>query len=224
MTYKHTTRHLFTILLMLLLGTFTSAPLVRAQKAAAAKAASSAGGPYEGIKVHGHWTIEVRSPHGSLVSRREFKNALTTTGGALLGRFLQRTHKPGEWTIQLGSETNHLNPCEVNIAGPVPCVIYEATNPVAANAGWGTFTALTVGSEGGPNTNSTVLAGAAKARKNGLIDYVATLLINSCPVDSQGACNGSGGGNEVFTRTTLPTPINVVAGQIIQVKVVISFS
>jgi len=197
---------------------------LHAQSPAKAKSSSPAGGPKEGIKVHGSWTIEIRNPDGTLVSRRDFKNALTTNGGALLGRFLQRTHKAGEWTIQLGSETNHLHPCEANIAGPVPCVIYEATNALATAASSGTFTALTIASEGGPDTNRTVLAGSAKARKNGLLDYVATLLVNSCPVDSQGACNGPGGGNEVFTRTTLATPISVVAGQIIQVKVVISFS
>ena len=33
----------------------------------------------EGIEVHGHWTIEVRNPDGSLDERYEFENALTTT-------------------------------------------------------------------------------------------------------------------------------------------------
>lgn len=197
---------------------------VHAQSPTKAMPTSPSGGPKEGIKVHGNWTIYIRNADGTLVSHHEFKNALTISGGALLGRFLQRTHKPGEWVISLASEVAHLNPCEVNIAGPMPCGIYESTTQLSTSEASGQFNTLTISSEGGPNTNRTVLAGSAKARKNGVIDNVATLLINSCPVDSQGVCNGSGAGNELFTRTTLATPINVVAGQIIQVKMVISFS
>jgi hypothetical protein len=33
-------------------------------------------GPHEGIKVHGHWVIDVRNPDGSLVTHHEFENAL----------------------------------------------------------------------------------------------------------------------------------------------------
>src|SRR5687767_7580490 len=102
MTTKQSTRRLFTILLMLMLGTFTSVPLVRAQKPAAAKP-SSPSGPKEGIKVHGRWTIDIRNPDGKLVSRRDFKNALTANGGAFLGRFLQRTHKSDRKSTRLNS-------------------------------------------------------------------------------------------------------------------------
>src|SRR5262245_35623432 len=35
----------------------------------------SAKGPGLGIKVHGHWTIDVRNPDGSLASHNEFENA-----------------------------------------------------------------------------------------------------------------------------------------------------
>jgi hypothetical protein len=56
------------------------------QKAARAKAAQKpananvpeserATGPQEGIKVHGHWVIEVRNPDGKVATRREFENA-----------------------------------------------------------------------------------------------------------------------------------------------------
>src|SRR2546423_15522419 len=42
--------------------------------------ASPGRGQQEGIKVHGHWTIEVRNPDGTLVTHREFENALTSLG------------------------------------------------------------------------------------------------------------------------------------------------
>src|SRR5437879_3747133 len=38
-------------------------------------AAAPAGGPQEGIQVHGAWTIDVREPDGTLVEHREFENA-----------------------------------------------------------------------------------------------------------------------------------------------------
>ena len=33
-------------------------------------------GSHQGIKVHGHWTIEVRNPDGSVATHREFENSL----------------------------------------------------------------------------------------------------------------------------------------------------
>jgi len=42
--------------------------------------ASQAKGQHEGITVHGHWTIEVRNPDGTVVTHREFENALQPGG------------------------------------------------------------------------------------------------------------------------------------------------
>jgi len=38
----------------------------------------TAKGQHEGIKVHGHWIIEVKNPDGSLAKRVEFENSLVT--------------------------------------------------------------------------------------------------------------------------------------------------
>ena len=70
-----------------------------------------------------------------------------------------------------------------------------------------------------------MLSGTATAARTAAIDTVFAQL-SRCPVDTQGVCdpdlldNGFGS----FTQTTVATPINVVAGQLIQVTVVISFS
>jgi len=45
------------------------------------------GGMLEGIKVHGHWVIEVRNPDGRLVQRRDFENSLTSVGAQNLPPF-----------------------------------------------------------------------------------------------------------------------------------------
>jgi Na+-transporting methylmalonyl-CoA/oxaloacetate decarboxylase gamma subunit len=43
--------------------------------------APAAKGTHEGIKVHGHWTIEVKNPDGKLVTHREFENSLAPNNG-----------------------------------------------------------------------------------------------------------------------------------------------
>ena len=60
----------------------------------------------EGIKVHGHWVIEVRNPDGSLVDRREVQNALSVAGGPLLAGLLTRNLSAGYWTILLTGGSN----------------------------------------------------------------------------------------------------------------------
>ncbi|HEY6273708.1 MAG TPA: hypothetical protein VIX19_17145 [Terriglobales bacterium] len=45
-------------------------------RSSAAENKRSGGGAHEGITVHGHWTIEVRNPDGSLVRHIEFENSL----------------------------------------------------------------------------------------------------------------------------------------------------
>jgi hypothetical protein len=39
----------------------------------------------EGIKVHGHWVLEVKNPDGKLVERREFNNSLVSGGASISG-------------------------------------------------------------------------------------------------------------------------------------------
>jgi len=59
-------------------GKKASAEKPAAQQSAESTAAREkpSGGSHEGITVHGHWTIEVRNPDGSLVRRVEFENSL----------------------------------------------------------------------------------------------------------------------------------------------------
>src|SRR2546428_3795116 len=82
---------LISVITMLPLG-FSQTVKAQTQSKASARAESK-GGQVEGIKVHGHWTIDVRNPDGKLVMHREFENALTAHGGGalfqLLGRFAQ---------------------------------------------------------------------------------------------------------------------------------------
>src|SRR5688500_397291 len=62
-------------------------PMAGAQTVPAGR---SAGGPQEGITVHGRWVVEVRNPDGTLASRTEFNNALAS-GSQNLVAMLSRT-------------------------------------------------------------------------------------------------------------------------------------
>jgi hypothetical protein len=68
--------------------------------------ASPHGGQHEGIKVHGHWTIEVRNPDGALVAHREFENSLQGGPGGranFLSSVLSRQNTVGNWIIFLSA-------------------------------------------------------------------------------------------------------------------------
>jgi hypothetical protein len=88
----------------------------------AAAVQHGARGEHEGIKVHGHWVIEVRNPDGTVTARREFENSLQATGGNLLSALLVGGDVPGSWTVLL----NHAgSPPTGNSGVPGPCVSWN---------------------------------------------------------------------------------------------------
>jgi hypothetical protein len=58
-------------------------------------------GKSEGIKVHGHWVLEVRNPDGSKASRHEYENELQTTGDVGLLKLLTGGASTLGWFIAL---------------------------------------------------------------------------------------------------------------------------
>src|SRR5687768_13046380 len=63
------------------------------------------GGPSEGIKVIGEWTIVVRDEAGREVQRSEFRNALQDQGKPTLASLLSRGRTISEWAILLTNST-----------------------------------------------------------------------------------------------------------------------
>ena len=189
----------------------------------------------EGIKVHGHWVIEVRNPDGSLVERRDVQNGLAIAGGPLLAGLLTRGLSAGYWTIVLaGGPTSACAPapgsgCRIQQSRPIG-------QPGNFPPGPGISDTLTV-SLGGAN-NSVVLQGMVTAPATGPIDLVITDLGACAPSTAPASCTSWGMpnvapwntiGSSEFSRRlfglppTLPT-VNVVSGQIVQVTVTITFS
>ena len=224
MTWK--LRTIIALVLALAVSTFpaTLSRAVRAQtpaKATPSPGIKSGGGSNEGIKVHGHWIINVRNPDGTLVTHREFENALTGLGARTLFSILGRSQKTGFWEIQLlydndapfggiyepndelgTADQKTLAICIGSSAGPfnIPCTVEGVTPPS------GVF----------------VVGGHFPATANGLIGKVATHM-GTCPATLAGPCPTQIS-RPSFTERLLSPEVSVSAGQIVQVTVAISFS
>lgn len=173
---------------------------------------SLAQGPQEGIKVHGHWVIDVRNPDGTLASHTEFENALKPGGAGLLATLLSREASAVRgWTVVIGPGNGAFG-LENQFDGSAR--IFEAAlgdhyGPANSTNRFGTLVV-------GRVLNAVILKGTATAVANGEINRVATEL-------GLGYANGNGL-NDDFSGTSLPTAVALSAGQIIQVSVELSFS
>lgn len=169
------------------------------------------------IKVHGHWTIDIRNPDGQVVAHREFHNALSGDGASALVAWLAGTSTPGPLAVVVDSSVNH--PCEVpGYHTPKGCYIvppdwerfsYPAYCPCFRN--------LTRTEEPG-----VAWSGQATADQDSQIDTVST-FVGLCTADTSPANCVNPLDIRSFTGTTI-APIPVAEGQIIQVKVTLSFS
>ena len=174
---------------------------VAAVKSQPATAAKPAGGPQEGIKVHGHWTIVVRDMDGKEVTRREFDNALVDSGKGLLAALLSRQVTFGEWAIQLSSSS-----------GALIGIIVEPTNSQNIQGLSKTLAVNFLQALGGTGAASVELKGNTQAMASQTINFVETWALTTQ------------GGGAAFTKASLQSPPSVTAGQFIEVTVTLSFS
>lgn len=207
---------LFVVVPMLCIGQEKSSPTAQAQKNKSVQQEKPSSGPQEGIKVHGHWSIVIKNPDGSVASRHEFENSLVNTGPDLLAELLARIASPGAWEINLLNTQAGGSAC-----GGVGCFIIE---PGIATGGSTNLTVTYVA-----NPARTILQGSFQASAAGDIAQVQTIYF-VCPSSvSPTACPGSLGaaglfGVQPFTARALPAPITVQSGQIVQVSVTFTFS
>jgi hypothetical protein len=168
---------------------------------ASAEEEKPTGGPSEGIKVHGHWTIDVLNPDGSVASHQEFANSLLNGGRSFLAQLLGRSTTVPYWIIDSGLTC--AIPTQPQLGGP--CYIVEPGQPSNFVR---TFRNLTLTVTG----DTLELAGSLTAENSGVISNVSVLI------------------GEVFSPTPFsgkdlsPNVVSVAAGQIVQIKVVYSFS
>ena len=183
-------------------------------------AAAEQKGTSEGIKVHGHWTIEVRNADGTLGSRREVENALVVMdigGSSLLAGLLANYYSDPIWLISLygpninGSPTG---PCRHDNNPQWPCHIAEERLPFSGTE-YSRNLVLDlplVGMQHRPQ-GTLALSGSTTA----VYDTSIVRVDSSCYVAAKNHFNA-------FTGKSLTPAIEVRAGQIIQVRVVFSFS
>ena len=189
--------------------------------------AKPTGGPHEGVKVHGHWTIDVRNPDGTLASHRDFENSLQSSGAADLVGSLSRSSVTGLWLVVLAGSASAPSPCNNPSTGF--CLMAEPTEaPGTFDSRNLAFSVPTTG----PNSGKIVLTGSLTATASGAIALVSTEL-DVCAVGVLPAnCNLSNALPStaftvftafVFAANNQPN-VPVVVGQLVQVTVVISFS
>jgi len=173
--------------------------------------AKPAGGQQEGIKVHGHWVIEVRNPNGTLASRSEFENALEPQGAFILSNVMAGSFPVHNWRLIVGSMTS-LCPSQPRpeIFGQGACIIAPAADN-SALAQSKDLTSFAVGTD--PNQGgSLVVKGSFTAEAEATIEFVRS------GVNSTGFFFFS-------SKTLAPADQrHVVAGQIVQVTLTITFS
>jgi hypothetical protein len=161
-----------------------------------------ASGPSEGIKVHGYWTIEIRNPDGSVVSHQEFENSLMSEGRSFLAQLLGRATTVTHWYIDSGLF------CAVPgrpTDDPRPCYIGEPVGPERTARVFPTLTVTVMG-------DTLELSGSMTAENAGTINRVEVVLDS---VDFGATFSG---------KDLSPNSVAVAAGQIVQIKVVYSFS
>jgi hypothetical protein len=222
------------------------------QAAGIEKKAVESGKPgTEGIKVHGHWVIDLKNPDGTLAEHREFENALADKGQFLVALASGYEVFGGYFITLVG------NACPGDPDGDHNCSIpqtgaqvYVLCNDFYTCVGGLTLAVNLTGT--GTPAYSIVLSGSATMPLAGTISAVQTQAmtcftsptIGGAPtgfsVYNPAACVANGvplvnttnyNGLTTFTGTTLtapgtnvPAPLAVSAGQIVQVTVTISFS
>jgi membrane-bound inhibitor of C-type lysozyme len=196
---------------------------------------------HEGITVHGHWAIEVRNPDGKLVSHREFENGLDY-GAVQLSALLGRTATAGSWMVELADpkQAYFINIAEANSMASGDCTRIQNLN---SNKYSCSTTPLTIVApeliNGAFSVQNLTLEGSGIVPKNFPASIGAVYTSNFACISSSSptACfDGAstlelGGGNLAFTfrqlngaAGTSTAPVDVIPGQTVSVKVVISFA
>jgi hypothetical protein len=127
--------------------------------------ASAAKGLSTGIKVHGHWVIEVKNPDGKVTARREFENTIQLQGEAYLASLLAGNNSPGGLSILLNGKG-------FLFSGPSPSLGLGEPGPCLPFSG-----SLT---SGGPSSGTgCLIAGGANAA--GFESLLGSLCSNASP-------------------------------------------
>jgi hypothetical protein len=121
-----------------------------AAKSATANASASAGqtapkGQHEGVTIHGHWIIEVRNPDGTVVTHREFENAIVQAGEGYLAALLAGNNSSGGLSILLNGANAQFPSNPGGVPSSPEALTFSEAGPCAPGYG------------GGPSAGTTCL-------------------------------------------------------------------
>lgn len=185
---------------------------------------AQSGGPQEGIKVIGEWTIVVRDNAGNVVQRSDFRNALIAgQGSGSLATVLSRQRPIGQWVILLDNGGAGTQPCGTAADGKSCGIVEQLSSQLQFQSSVDYVSGLTVGLD--PANGSRVrLQGSMKATGSGTITNVSTML-GRCPVGppSVTGCTNTQDFFYFSGTSNFTNPPTVVQGQTIDVTVTFSF-
>lgn len=211
-----------------------------ASPASEGSAQKGSAGLNQGIKMHGHWIIDIKNADGTLAHHHEFENSIQYDGQNYLIGLMSGYGAAGNWEIYFSSVGAVAGTSPCNSAQYPYCAIVASTvsqpGAFVCNGLYTCATGLTITPTFGVGPTLT-LAGSIAATQAGSIGFVGT---------GMAACGGAAGPSgyptaistvtpaACYTSTTSSfggtatstniTPIPVASGQIIQVKVILSLS
>jgi len=210
---------------------------------AAAKSENSkdgAGAVNQGIKMHGHWVIDVKNPDGTVVQHRDFENSLVPNASQFLIGLMSGYFTPGDYAIILQADGGSA-PCILGSQQGCAIVRSLTTAPGIYECDfYYCSTGLTYTYNlAGTGPYSMVLSGSITAIQAGNVGVVQTAY-NSCAniaftsvnvapttleTSSPAACvsNTTTNWYGPLSSATI-TDVPVASGQIIQVTITITFS
>jgi hypothetical protein len=202
----------------------------------------------EGVKVHGHWTVEVKNPDGSLVKHIEFENSLVGSGAGdmILAQLLSGEMVVADWAIvpnyQSGTPlcNTSTNPCDIvttttgafgssvcaggiNVCTPGLTLSYVPYNASTSTGAGIQLQGSIVAAEGGSLVNVATRVAYCTA-STASSSYLSTTP-SQCLASTQNSLpTGDNLLVSYFTSTTLGTSVAFVSGQTVTFTVSISFS
>ena len=190
--------------------------------AAQVSSESRTGGPKEGIKVIGEWTIVIRDEAGREVQRSQFHNALEDQGKPTLASLLSRQRAISEWLILL-TNASGAQPCGAANADHSCGMVEHLSSQLPFTSSVDYAPALTVDTDPTDATKMR-LRGTTKATRDSFITTVNTML-SLCPAGppSPTGCASTQDFRYFSGTVNFTNPPQVRSGQTIDVTVLFSF-
>jgi hypothetical protein len=171
--------------------------------------------PSEGIRVHGHWAIDVKNPDGTVVTHRAFENKLQSGGMNLLSVLLAGQYTAGGWELVL-CKTGGAQTCALPAAATFVLVIGQSGTGIASNCqnqlvGTNTYECF-------PDLSPTLGQSTFQLSATVTNTLEATIPVDTVESDLAGCFTQGGNGTPSQTTTMSPstclTDANFPSGQL----------